>query len=291
MVKLHVKKGDQSQFLYETTVEENIGELINKLVEIFNGRLKIDRLFYELETLAKHGTTLPPNMQGLTDDQIEELHLEDKWSKTCIPQGGDSKSAVDPVGRRNGKAPCDKMADLLHRTREEARTMVSKDLVTANKCLAEKDVQEAIDKMRGSVMIVYPMGLPPHDPIKMEFDNEEDLTGTQASKEVLDETNTSIWWASKEMTNDKKLKDFIGKNEKTKIIVKLQKKGQGAPQREPAVSEDEQKRMMAYYHKRQEDLKKLETEDSDAYLNSAWSDPSQLKRQFQGLNSVSWRPR
>lgn len=46
MVKLHVKKGDQSQFLYETTVEENIGELINKLVEIFNGRLKIDRLFY-----------------------------------------------------------------------------------------------------------------------------------------------------------------------------------------------------------------------------------------------------
>ena len=46
MVKLHVKKGDQSQFLYETTVEENIGELIVKLVKIFNGRLKIDRLFY-----------------------------------------------------------------------------------------------------------------------------------------------------------------------------------------------------------------------------------------------------
>ena len=76
--------------------------------------------------MAKHGTTLPPNMQGLTDDQIEELHLEDKWSKTCIPQGGDSKLVVDPVGRRNGKAPCDKMADLLHRTREGAKTMVSK---------------------------------------------------------------------------------------------------------------------------------------------------------------------
>ena len=30
-------------------------------------------------------------------------------------------------------------------------------------------------------MIVYPMGLPPHDPIKMEFDNEEDLSGTQVS--------------------------------------------------------------------------------------------------------------
>lgn len=28
-------------------------------------------------------------------------------------------------------------------------------------------------------MIVYPMGLPPHDPLKLELDNEEDLTGTQ----------------------------------------------------------------------------------------------------------------
>ena len=28
-------------------------------------------------------------------------------------------------------------------------------------------------------MIVYPMGLPPHDPIKQEFDDTEDLSGTQ----------------------------------------------------------------------------------------------------------------
>ena len=40
-------------------------------------------------------------------------------------------------------------------------------------------MKEALDILRGAVMIVYPMGLPPHDPIKMEFDNEEDLSGTQ----------------------------------------------------------------------------------------------------------------
>lgn len=33
-------------------------------------------------------------------------------------------------------------------------------------------------------MIVYPMGLPPHDVIRKEFENTEDLTGTQASLEV-----------------------------------------------------------------------------------------------------------
>lgn len=40
-------------------------------------------------------------------------------------------------------------------------------------------VKEALDQLRGAVMIVYPMGLPPHDPIRMEFENKEDLSGTQ----------------------------------------------------------------------------------------------------------------
>lgn len=34
-------------------------------------------------------------------------------------------------------------------------------------------------------MIVYPMGLPPHDVIQQEFENTEDLSGTQASLEVI----------------------------------------------------------------------------------------------------------
>lgn len=40
-------------------------------------------------------------------------------------------------------------------------------------------VKDAIDQMRGAVMIVYPMGLPPHDPVKQELENTEDLSGTQ----------------------------------------------------------------------------------------------------------------
>jgi hypothetical protein len=36
-----------------------------------------------------------------------------------------------------------------------------------------------LGKLRGAVMIVYPMGLPPHDPIKQEFEDTEDLSGTQ----------------------------------------------------------------------------------------------------------------
>ncbi len=56
----------------------------------------------EVELLAEHGTMLPPNMQGLTDEQVEELHLQDEWAESCVPSGG-SVTNPDPVGRRNGK--------------------------------------------------------------------------------------------------------------------------------------------------------------------------------------------
>jgi hypothetical protein len=44
-------------------------------------------------------------------------------------------------------------------------------------------VKEALDQLRGAVMIVYPMGLPPHDPIRMELEDQEDLSGTQVGKQ------------------------------------------------------------------------------------------------------------
>ena len=46
MVRLHVKKGDDSQFLYDTDVEANVDDVISDIVVIYNGRLKISRICY-----------------------------------------------------------------------------------------------------------------------------------------------------------------------------------------------------------------------------------------------------
>lgn len=54
--------------------------------------------------------------------------------------------------------------------------------VDADVCVTQATVQEALQILRGAVMIVYPMGLPPHDPIRHEFDNTEDLSGTQVNR-------------------------------------------------------------------------------------------------------------
>jgi len=53
--------------------------------------------------------------------------------------------------------------------------------VDADVCVTQATVHEALQILRGAVMIVYPMGLPPHDPIRLEFDNTEDLSGTQVN--------------------------------------------------------------------------------------------------------------
>ncbi|XP_054907299.1 cilia- and flagella-associated protein 298 [Poeciliopsis prolifica] len=290
MVQLHVKRGDESQFLFNTTTDAPLESLIQQVTAIYNGRLKVDRICSEIPELADHGVTLPPNMQGLTDEQIVELKLKDEWEERCIPSGG-KIFRKDEIGRRNGHAPNDKMKEVLMRTVEEAKALISKKQVQANVCVTMEMVKEALDQLRGAVMIVYPMGLPPHDPIRMEFDDQEDLSGTQASLQVITEEECQFWWAGKEMQRGKKLQDYIGRNEKTKIVVKLQKKGQGAPAREPLVTDEQQKQMMLHYYKRQEELKKLDEADDDSYLDSEWSNRQALKRQFQGLTNIKWGPR
>lgn len=67
---LHIKRGDESQFLYETNVNNSVDDVLQDIVAIFNGRLKVTRISYEMEELQKHGTFLPLEMQGLTEEQV-----------------------------------------------------------------------------------------------------------------------------------------------------------------------------------------------------------------------------
>ena len=119
---------------------------------------------------------------------------------------------------------------------------------------------------------------------------EHDLSLYQAAKEVILPEEGTLWFSGKEMLRGKLLADYVGRNEKTKIVVKLNKRGTGAPAREPVVNEEQQKAMMSYYYRKQEEWKKLEANDEDSYLDSAWAERGQLKRQFHGLNNIKWGP-
>ena len=51
--------------------------------------------------------------------------------------------------------------------------------------MTEDIIWDAMMKLQGAVTIVYPMNLPPHDPIRLEFEGTEDLSGTQVIFAVI----------------------------------------------------------------------------------------------------------
>jgi hypothetical protein len=99
-----------------------------------------------------------------------------------------------------------------------------------------------------------------------------------------------MWYAGKELERGKYLCDYIGKNEKTKIVCKFTKKGTGAPMREPLIDKEVHSKMLSFYFKKQEEQKKLETENDDSYLESNWADPKGMKNSlYNGNRDIGWK--
>ncbi|XP_055331629.1 cilia- and flagella-associated protein 298-like [Paramacrobiotus metropolitanus] len=139
------------------------------------------------------------------------------------------------------------------------------------------------------------MGLPLYDPLYIEATTMEvaDLDcGYGSFRDVIDPPNALLWWAGKELKgqDDKLLRDYIGPNEKTKIVIILTQKGSGAPGREAFYSEEQRRAMMAQAFRRQQEVEKLMEDDDDHYLNSQWADSRALKRSFHGIKNIKFRP-
>ena len=66
MVILHYKKSELNQFLYETTVEISIEELLKEMRDVCNLRVILDHLSQSVEELAKLGVIKPEELRGLT---------------------------------------------------------------------------------------------------------------------------------------------------------------------------------------------------------------------------------
>ena len=106
------------------------------------------------------------------------------------------------------------------------------------------------------------------------------------------------------------MKDYLGVNDKTKVVVKLSTVGTGPPVREPGMSEDERKHLMLMEHRRREEIKRLLEDNDDNYLDQVtskkilifslkqtmsccqdWASGKQLAQSLQGVKDISWKPR
>lgn len=205
----------------------------------------------------------------------------------CLPAG--FRLNPEPTQQRTGVAPAEAQAATIQSTVDAARRLVHKDAVKRKEALAEEALDRAKAEIGGAITIAYPMGLPEHEPIKPMLAGDEDLEGLAISAEILDPETATLWWAGKEFDRSETVGDRVGRNEKTKIIAKLQARGAGPPAREPAVSEAERRAMTARYFKKQQELKALAENDDDGFMSSAWADPKSLKRGLIGATDVRFR--
>jgi len=234
--------------------------------------MRVRRIAGALRETAKYGPMKPQNEYGLSEEQINALGDKQK----DVP-------GADPLGIRIGEAPNEKVIPVMLKCADEMEAAVSSDLGKRRICIDVDKVQEMIMNVKGSVMMAYPMGLPEWDCLRQGLEDNEDLAGREESKYVHEPTSCVMWFAGKKMARDQLMSKYVGKNEKCVVKVKLTPANGSAPQREPAVDAETQKKMMALWHKKQEEQKNLEENNEDVYLNSAWANPKSMKNQLHGI--------
>ena len=284
-----MKRSEKEGFLYNVPAATEVDVVVRELVKVHNLRGRVNRLAAAAGELSLYGPMKLPEQQGLDDATplLEEYDVKTGKTEHKAPVHG-ANYRQDPSERRTGDAPSDELAAVISRTVEDAKALTSDKLVQQKRAVTAAELEEAINNIRGAVMIVYPMGLPDYDHVRQILEERESLEGTEGL-EVLTPEKASLWCFSKELQPEKLLSEYVGKNDKSKVVAKLQKKGAGAPSREPVVSEDEQKAMIAFYHKKEQEAQRMEMEDEDAYQNSSWANPKALKNAFTGVGDISWK--
>mmetsp|Transcript_3356 Transcript_3356/g.4968 ORF Transcript_3356/g.4968 Transcript_3356/m.4968 type:complete len:156 (-) Transcript_3356:856-1323(-) len=148
-------------------------------------------------------------------------------------------------------------------------------------------MKDKLEVVRCAVRNAYPMwSIDGNDSMDKCF-NVKGEKGSSNGHKFLDPKTCTLWAAGKEFSRGSLVSDRLGsKNEKTKVICKLSRSSGEPPSREPIVTEEERKAMIAHYFKRQEELKRLAEANEDDYLNSEWADPRGLKLNLHNLSNV-----
>eukprot|EP01031_Cornospumella_fuschlensis_P030366 gene30366-36690_t len=279
MVVIQVKGSEDNTFLYETTCDTSNDDLVRDLVRIWNLRIRLAQLAGGIRELAKYGPMKHPDKAGI--DEIQERYNGETIDKGEFYQ-------ADPAGIRTGNGVGPQLTETIERVACEVEAILDKSNVARRVSITLAALKEKLDLVRGAVTMAYPMGLPDYDTVRLSIEGEEGLQGTAAGQELLVEDTAELWVASRifDRTKGQTVADRLGRNEKTKVVGKLQRPGGGPPGREPGVSEEEKKAMMAYYFKKQEEYKKMAENSEDDYLHSSWADPKQLQKSLRGQGDI-----
>ncbi|CDJ46726.1 hypothetical protein, conserved [Eimeria brunetti] len=248
MVLLHVKTADQQhQFLFETKTSETVKDVVAAVTTLHLARLKALKVADAAEALATYGPLRPEETRGLTEEVAKLSNLN------LYPDGPPTNP--DPHFYRTGLPPPKEVADVILRTSAEAKEALSQKKAERREALQLEAVHETLNVLRGALQIAYPAnhGLPHWEPARFLLEDKETTAGQEISENITLE-NACLWWTGKQLQPTEYLSKYLGTNEKTKTVVRLQPKNAGPPVREPRMDAETHKAVLAYCHKkRQED--------------------------------------
>ena len=242
----------------------------------------------------KHGPLKTEETRGLKETEHLDENIEEKYRapKTPMPEKVGTKYNEDKTNQRTGWILEDDVTKKIMEAVTKAKEYISPKRAETRQKTTVKELEENIQLMYGGVMIGYPAyhGLGTWEPCRVIFEDKSDiLKRNEPNQDYFQFDTTCLWYAGKELERGKLLSDYIGKNEKTKIIVKFSKKGSGAPMREPLIDKETHSKMLSYYYKKQEEQKKLENENEDSYLDSEWADPKGIQKQLYMKGNISYK--
>lgn len=189
----------------------------------------------------------------------------------------------------------------------DAEAYLSLERAERRQCCEQGELDALVAAFKGGVMILFPSECSGTDACQrlaaaLDNDAASDADKSKAHRilSLIDDGATNertlagpcvMWWSSKPMARDADLTKYVGKNEKTKITVKLTAQGAAAPPREPAVDAKTQQELMTHFYRKQEEMKKVIHDEDVTYGNSEWANPHGLKNQLQGMDGVQYRAR
>jgi len=278
MVLIHVTRATE-EFIVEAPTTTSVDQLTRTIAATHNKRLRTRRLNSHIRELAKYGPMKSEEERGLSDEQLNALGSEVKE----VP-------GADPLGVRVGEAPNERLQATLNKVCDEADAAISVNHAKARRVLPVALIDTCLDNLRGAVTMAYPMQLPEHDAVRQCIEQREDLSQHEDGKLAVDESTAVLWFAGKPLERSQPLSKYVGNNEKVTIKAKLEGAGGSAPSREPTVDAETQKRLMALWHKKDQEAKAMAEESDDSYLNSEWANPRGFKQSMHGLGGISYMP-
>lgn len=189
----------------------------------------------------------------------------------------------------------------------DAERYLSLERADKRQLTTQEELNALVDAFKGGAMIVFPAecsGADATQRLAATLDSEAasdaekskahrllSIIDDGAATDVILSGRAQLWWSAKPLARDADLAKYIGKNEKTKITVKLTKEGGEAPAREPAVDSRTQAELMTHFYRKQEEMKKVVEDDDISFANSEWANPHGLKKQLNGFdNGIRYRP-